>query len=67
MTIDRRGFLSASASALALGKSGLLTSLEHASETPAPPPSVGRIQTREVTVYTTADKTDHRLSRTATL
>src|SRR6188472_3170499 len=66
MTIDRRGFLSASASALALGKSGLLTSLEPRTDAPAPP-EIARSVPREVTVYTTADKTDYRLSRTATL
>ena len=67
MTIDRRGFLSASASALVLGKSGLsLASAEPRSDPPAPP-QVEQIQTREVTVYTTADKTDYRLSATAKL
>jgi len=64
MTLDRRGFLSASASAIALGKSGLsLPSLE---EMPAPqsPPEIERIEASEVTVYTTAANTEFRLSAT---
>src|SRR5262245_27905635 len=64
MTLDRREFLSASASALALGNSGLsLNLLQPPSETPEPP-KFERIAAREVTVYTTADKTDHRISAT---
>src|SRR5437868_1778422 len=67
MTLDRREFLSASASALVLGKSGLsLTSAEPRSDPPAPPPGE-QIQPREVTVYTTADNTNHRLSATGKL
>jgi glucosylceramidase len=67
MTIDRRGFLSVSASALVLGKSGLsLSTSEPTSDTPAPP-QVERIQTREIAVYTTAADTDYRLSATAKL
>jgi glucosylceramidase len=64
MTLDRRGFLSASASALALGKAGLpLPDLDSAREAP-PAPEVGPLQGREITVYTTAAKTDYRLSAT---
>jgi glucosylceramidase len=67
MTIDRRGFLAASSSALVLGKQGLsLTMLEPPSETPEPPPFEAS-QAREITVYTTADKTDYRLSATSKL
>src|SRR5262245_45481478 len=67
MTIDRRGFLSASASALAVGKRALsLTILEPSSDTPAPP-ELERIEAREIRVYTTADNTDYRLSATAKL
>src|SRR5436190_349144 len=67
MTIDRRGFLSASASALVLGKSGLsLTTSEPSSHTPAPP-QVDRVQEKEITVYTTAADTDYRLTPSARL
>jgi glucosylceramidase len=68
MTIDRRGFLTASASALALGKSGLssLTKLESMS-VPSAPPESERIAASEVTVYTTAANTDFRMSATAKL
>jgi len=67
MTIDRRGFLSASASALVLGKSGLsLSTSEPNADTPVPP-QVERIQTREIAVYTTAADTDYRMSATAKL
>src|SRR6476620_6376954 len=66
MTIDRRGFLSASASALVLGKSGLSLEIPARSAYgPAPPQA--RNQAREVTVYTTAANTDYRLSPTAKL
>jgi len=64
MKIDRRGFLVASSSALVLGKTPLSpTLLGQPSETPEPPGSA-RIAAREITVYTTADKTSHRLSAT---
>jgi glucosylceramidase len=67
MTIDRRGFLSASASAIALGKSGLsFTDLEPRSRTLAPP-DISRVETREIAVYTTAANTDYRLSPTGKL
>jgi len=65
MTIDRRGFLSASASAIALGKSGLSLTLGPTAD--APPPETERIEAREITVYTTAENTDHRLSATGKL
>ena len=64
MTIDRREFLSASASALALGRTGL--PLTSPALTPENPPPEG-IAAREITVYTTADKTEYRLAATDTL
>src|SRR5437016_3845505 len=65
MKIDRRGFLAASSSALVLSKSELLSATDaHPLESSAPPELDGRVEGREVTVYTTADKTDHRLSQT---
>ena len=64
MKIDRRGFLVASSSALVLGKSGpLLAAPEQPSDTPEPP-ELDRIEAREIAVYTTADKTNYRLSAT---
>jgi glucosylceramidase len=65
MKIDRRGFLVASSSALVLGKSGpLLAVPEQPGETPEAPEFDGRIEAKDVTVYTTADKTNYRLSAT---
>lgn len=58
MKIDRRNFLTASSSALVFAKSQLASELFQ---------SAGRIEGREVAVYTTADKTNHRLSATGTL
>ena len=58
MKIDRRGFLAASSSALVLAKSQLASEIFQLA---------GQIERREVTVYTTADKTNHRLSATNTL
>jgi glucosylceramidase len=67
MTIDRRSFLSASASAIALGTSGLsLTTVGPTADAPAPP-EIERIEAREIAVYTTAENTDYRLSATGTL
>src|SRR5690242_10080642 len=64
MPLDRRGFLSASASAFALGKAGLsLPAFESEPET-TQSPELGGLQAREITVYTTADKTDFRLAAT---
>jgi len=68
MKIDRRGFLVASSSALVLGKKRLSPpTYEQPSETPEPPEIDGSIQGRQVAVYTTADKTNYRLSATETL
>ena len=68
MKIDRRGFLVASSSALVLGKNGLSPAAhEQPSETPEPPEIDRSIEGREVAVYTTADKTNYRLSASDTL
>jgi len=65
MKIDRRSFLVASSSALVLGKSQpLLAAQEQPSETPEPPDVGRRVAARDITVYTTADKTAYRLSAT---
>src|SRR5689334_7559569 len=56
MKLDRRTFIVGSSSALVFAKSGL--SFSRTSNAPA--------QTRQITVYTTAENTNHRLSQTAT-
>ena len=65
MKIDRRGFLVASSSALVLGN-GKLSPLaaEQPGETPELPELDRDFSAREITVYTTADKTNYRLSAT---
>ncbi|MEO8580558.1 MAG: glycosyl hydrolase, partial [Gemmatimonadales bacterium] len=68
MKIDRRSFLVASSSALVLGKPNLAGAApERPSETPEPPESDHRIEGSSIAVYTTADKTEYRLSATDTL
>src|SRR3954470_14512541 len=67
MTIDRREFLSASASAIALGTSGLTIPTFEKPSDQSDPPAVDGILARDIAVYTTADKTDYRLSQTGTL
>jgi glucosylceramidase len=68
MKIDRRGFLVASSSALVLGKTRLPPAPdERPNEIPDPPDAGPRLQGRAVAVYTTADQTNYRLSRTDTL
>ena len=68
MKINRRGFLAASSSALVATKiSPLSPPSVEPSETSGPAELDGKIEGREVTVYTTADKTDHRLSQTGKL
>ncbi|MGI8402313.1 MAG: aldo/keto reductase [Gemmatimonadaceae bacterium] len=68
MKIDRRNFLVASSAALALGKTTLSPAVfEASSETPEPPEVDRKLQGRQIAVYTTADKSDYRLSRTDTL
>ena len=68
MKIDRRGFLVASSSALVLGKTNLTSSGDEQSQKISESAeSGGQPQSRQVAVYTTADKTDHRLALTDTL
>ena len=68
MNIDRRGFLVASSSALALGKAGLLPSASPSeSETPEPVEASRSVAGSQVSVYTTADNTTLRISPTDTL
>jgi len=68
MKINRRGFLAASSSALVATKiSPLSAAPVEQSEHSDPPDVDGKIEGREVTVYTTADQTDHRLSQTGKL
>ena len=68
MNIDRRGFLVASSSALVLGNSRLLhPASEQPTQTPEPAEIHRTFEARDVAVYTTADKTDYRLSATDTL
>src|SRR6185295_2249646 len=64
MTLDRRDFLSASASVLALGKAGLPLPALNAEVDTRERPEVTGLEAREITVYTTADKSDYRLSTT---
>ncbi|MFL5480281.1 MAG: hypothetical protein ACJ79X_14790, partial [Gemmatimonadaceae bacterium] len=65
MKIDRRGFLVASSSAIALGKTGLsLPAFAPPSDNTEPPELDRDIQGRSIAVYTTADKTNYRLSAT---
>ena len=65
MKMDRRNFLVASSSALVLGKGKLPSAAyEQPSETPESPEIGGRIEAKEVAVYTTADKTNLRLTET---
>lgn len=60
MKIDRRGFIAASSSALVFARSQLSAT---GRENPVHP----SVEGREIAVYTTADKTNHRLSATNTL
>jgi glucosylceramidase len=65
MKIDRRGFLVASSSALVLGKTRLRPTAPEQPAESGEPPEIGHdFQGRQVAVYTTADKTNYRLSRT---
>src|ERR1700730_1089243 len=68
MNIDRRSFLVASSSALALAKSQLsLGASVKSSETSEPLEIEGRIEGKEIAVYTTADNSNYRLSPTGTV
>jgi glucosylceramidase len=62
MKIDRRTFLAASSSALLFAKR-----LIYAQPSDITPQPTRRTAARDVTVYTTADQTEYRLSRTATV
>jgi glucosylceramidase len=64
MKIDRRNFLFASSAAL-VGQNYLPSVFGRSNREPALKP--GSAAARQVTVYTTADKTDHRISRTDTV
>lgn len=65
MKLDRRSFLVASSSALVLGRTP--PSLTESSESSESPDIERSVDGKEVTVYTTADKTDYRLAKTDTL
>ena len=67
MKIHRRGFLASSASALVLAKSQLSPAANADTESPVPLEVRGTIEGTEVSVYTTADKSNHRLSPTDTV
>ena len=68
MKIDRRGFLVASSSALVLSKSELAFAAPvQRPEASEPLEIEGKIEGREIAVYTTADATNYRLSPTDTL
>src|SRR6266404_4899233 len=68
MKIDRRGFLAASSSALVLAKSQLSSgAYVQPSKISEPLEIEGRIEGREVAVYTTAENTKFRLSAIDTL
>ena len=63
--MDRRDFLTASASALAVAGGLPLRSSTPMSDAAEPPP-FDHHAAREVVIHTTADGTDHRLTRTGT-
>jgi glucosylceramidase len=65
MRIDRRSFLAASSSALMLAKQQLTAQARARNSEAVSTPQ--RIEGRQIAVYTTADKTAHRLSATNTL
>src|SRR5690348_16517260 len=67
MPLRRREFLSASASAIALSKVGLPLPSFGSESQMAPPPELGNLQARPITVYTTAANTDKRISADGTL
>lgn len=64
MKIDRRGFVVASSSALVFGK-GKLSSPAHEQRSETSEPL--QIQGKQVSVFTTADNTSHRLSATGSV
>ena len=64
MKINRRGFLAASSSTLVLAKSQLASAKSFQPSEPPADSAPFSIQGKEVTVYTTADKSNQRLSAT---
>ena len=64
MTINRRSFLAASSSALVLGKLRLPSPNSEPATDPPEFPVLEPVAERAIAVYTTADKTEHRLSLT---
>ena len=67
MKIDRRSFIAASSSALVLGKRNPFSADIQPTDSVESPEIDRNLQGRSISVYTTADKTDHRLSQTDTL
>src|SRR5258707_12390892 len=67
MKLDRRDFILAASSALVLTKPGISAAEYIQPEISAPLEIAGRIEGREVAVYTTADNSNHRLADTGTL
>jgi glucosylceramidase len=67
MKIHRRGFLASSASALVLAKSQLSSGVNVEPGISEPLAIARKVEGTEVAVYTTADKTNHRLSPTDTV
>src|SRR3954466_13881612 len=68
MKVDRRGFLVASSAALVLGKTDLVSGeTEQPSEGAEFSAAERNVEGKEVAVYSTADKTDQRLSPTGKL
>ncbi len=67
MKIHRRGFLASSASALVLAKSQLSSAVNAEAGISEPLAITRKIEGTEVAVYTTADKSNYRLSPTDTL
>jgi len=68
MTIDRRSFLAASASAAVLAQLDRLPTVpDQQSETTEPPEVARDVAGSSIAVYETADQTDHRLTATGSL
>ena len=68
MTIDRRNFLAASASAVVLGQLDRLPVLPDEPSESGEPPEISRdVAGDSIAVYTTADKTEYRLTATESL
>ena len=67
MKIDRRGFLVASSSAWVLARTGISAAESAQPFETSVPLSIEAIEGRDVTVYTTADNSNYRLSATDTI